>query len=266
MGARQCLSPFFPEVHMSSRYYDMPHTRLASVLLLQLLSHLLTVLKNKGIRAPTSSGWVCGHTSLPAHSYRMEDEGEPSVQAVQGHICTRWTRLLGYPLRALRVYIEKFYWKSEQLFVGFGNRTKGGPVTKQTIYRWLVNAITLAYSSSGVAVPRRSQNPFHQRHRLFLGMVQRGVHFRHLWGGWLVLAIHILKVLQPGCPRLAGQIFFCLSNNLSGSLDEHCSSPSFAWSVHNYMGARCHFGTTPRPRMTLKAHPVLGVFYWLPWA
>ncbi len=26
----------------------------------------------------------------------------------------------------------------------------------------------------------RSQSPFHQRHRLFLGMVQRGVHFRHL--------------------------------------------------------------------------------------
>ncbi len=32
----------------------------------------------------------------------------------------------------------------------------------------------------GVAVPHRSQSPFHQRHLLFLGMVQWGVHFRHL--------------------------------------------------------------------------------------
>ncbi len=37
----------------------------------------------------------CLCTSLPTHSYRMEGEGEPSVQAVQSHICTRWTRLLG---------------------------------------------------------------------------------------------------------------------------------------------------------------------------
>ncbi len=32
---------------------------------------------------------------MPAHSYRMEGEGEPSVQAVQSHICTLWMRLLG---------------------------------------------------------------------------------------------------------------------------------------------------------------------------
>ncbi len=78
----------------------------------------------------------------------------------------------------------------------------------------------------GVAVPNRSQSLFHQRHRLVLGMVQRGVHFRHLWGGRLVLAAHICKVLQPGCPRLAGQSPFCSSSNLSGSLDQLCSSPS----------------------------------------
>ncbi len=68
-------------------------------------------------------------------------------------------------------------------------------------------------------------------------MVQRGVHFRHLWGGWLVFTVHICKVLHP---RLSGQSPFCLSSNLSGSLDQHCSSPSFAWSVHNYMDARYH--------------------------
>ncbi len=32
-------------------------------------------------------------------------------------------------------------------------------------------------------------------------MVQRGLHFGNLRGGWLVLAVHICKVLQPGRPR-----------------------------------------------------------------
>ncbi len=49
----------------------------------------------KRIRAPASSGWVCGHTSLLAHSYQIEGKAEPSVQAVQSYICTRWTHLLG---------------------------------------------------------------------------------------------------------------------------------------------------------------------------
>ncbi len=59
------------------------------------------------------------------------------------------------PVRALRIYIERSasYRKSEQLFVGFGNRAKGGPVTKQRSFRWLVDAITLAYSSSGLQCP-----------------------------------------------------------------------------------------------------------------
>ncbi len=91
----------------------------------------------------------------------------------------------------------------------------------------------------GVAVLHQSQSPFHQRQRLFMGMVQQNVHFRHLWGGQLVLAVHICKVLQPACPCLAGQSPFCLSINLMGSLDQHCSSPSFAWSVHT-MDARYH--------------------------
>ncbi len=58
-------------------------------------SHIYWRHWRKRIRAPASSGWVCGRTSLPAHSYRMEGEGEPSVQSVQSHIRTRWTRLFG---------------------------------------------------------------------------------------------------------------------------------------------------------------------------
>ncbi len=58
-------------------------------------SHIRWRRWRKRIRAPASSERVCGHTSMPAHSYRMEGEGEPSVQAVQSHICTLWMRLLG---------------------------------------------------------------------------------------------------------------------------------------------------------------------------
>ncbi len=59
------------------------------------------------------------------------------------------------PVRALRVYIEAFCLirKVRTAFVGFGNRAKGGPVTKQGIYRWLVDAITLAYSPLGLQCP-----------------------------------------------------------------------------------------------------------------
>ncbi len=59
------------------------------------------------------------------------------------------------PVRALRIYIEcsASYRKSEQLFVGFGNHAKGGPVMKQKISRWLVDAITLVYSSLGLQCP-----------------------------------------------------------------------------------------------------------------
>ncbi len=42
-------------------------------------SHIRWRLWRKGIRAPATSGWVCGRTSLPAHSFRMKGEGEPFV-------------------------------------------------------------------------------------------------------------------------------------------------------------------------------------------
>ncbi len=61
-------------------------------------------------------------------------------------------KVLSTPFRAqvialsAKMYIERsaLYRKSEQLFVGFGNHAKGGPVMKQRISRWLVDAITLA--------------------------------------------------------------------------------------------------------------------------
>ncbi len=51
------------------------------------------------------------------------------------------------PVRALRIYIERSvpFRQSEQLFVCFGGRTKGSPVTKQRLSRWIIDAFKLAY-------------------------------------------------------------------------------------------------------------------------
>ncbi len=55
------------------------------------------------------------------------------------------------PVRALRIYIERSapFRQSEQLFVCFVSHTKGSPVTKQRLSRWIIDAIKLAYSSLG---------------------------------------------------------------------------------------------------------------------
>lgn len=59
------------------------------------------------------------------------------------------------PVRALRVYIECSapFRQSEQLFVCFGSCTKGSPVTKQRLSKWIIEAISLAYSSLGLPCP-----------------------------------------------------------------------------------------------------------------
>ncbi|XP_016424125.1 adhesion G protein-coupled receptor E1-like [Sinocyclocheilus rhinocerous] len=59
------------------------------------------------------------------------------------------------PVRALRAYIERsgLFRQSEQLFVCFGGRCKGLPVTKQRLSRWIVDAIALAYASEGLQCP-----------------------------------------------------------------------------------------------------------------
>ncbi|KAL0148789.1 hypothetical protein M9458_055967 [Cirrhinus mrigala] len=61
------------------------------------------------------------------------------------------------PVRALRMYIERSasFRQSEQLFVCFGGRNKGHPITKQRLSRWIVDAIMLAYSSLGLQCPVR---------------------------------------------------------------------------------------------------------------
>ncbi len=59
------------------------------------------------------------------------------------------------PVRALRFYIERSapFRQMEQLFVCFGGHTKGSPVTKQRLSKWIIDTIALAYSSLGLQRP-----------------------------------------------------------------------------------------------------------------
>ncbi len=43
--------------------------------------------------------------------------------------------------------------KSDQLFVCYGPSKRGLPTTKQTLSRWIVDAITMSYESSGLPSP-----------------------------------------------------------------------------------------------------------------
>ncbi|KAJ8004404.1 hypothetical protein DPEC_G00135360 [Dallia pectoralis] len=59
------------------------------------------------------------------------------------------------PVRALDAYIHRTaLWRlSEQLFVCFGPPKRGGPVSKQRMSKWVVEAISLAYESAGQPSP-----------------------------------------------------------------------------------------------------------------
>ncbi len=79
----------------------------------------------------------------PRHGYMLSALPSSEVDQELSLLC---------PVRALRVYIERSapFRQSEQLFVSFGNRAKGHPVTKQRLSKWIVDAVTLAYSSLGL--------------------------------------------------------------------------------------------------------------------
>ncbi|KAL0203744.1 hypothetical protein M9458_001762, partial [Cirrhinus mrigala] len=59
------------------------------------------------------------------------------------------------PVRALDAYVHRaaLWRKSDQLFVCYGPPKKGHPATKQTLSRWIVDAISTAYESSDLPSP-----------------------------------------------------------------------------------------------------------------
>ncbi len=145
---------------------------------------------------------------------------------------------------ALRIFIEHSasYSKSEQLFVGFGNHTKGGPVTKPRIFRWLVDAITLAHSSSGLQCPIRVR-----------AHSTRGIASSWAWSSGVSIS-DICEVAGWSSPSTFARFYnldvpvlqasfagpFCLDSNLFGFTWPTLFKPLFAWSVHNCMDARYH--------------------------
>ncbi|KAI2645311.1 Transposon Ty3-G Gag-Pol polyprotein [Labeo rohita] len=59
------------------------------------------------------------------------------------------------PVRALDTYVHRaaMWRKSDQLFVCYGPAKRGFLATKQTLSRWIVDAISTAYESSGLPTP-----------------------------------------------------------------------------------------------------------------
>ncbi|KAI2667323.1 Signal recognition particle SEC65 subunit [Labeo rohita] len=59
------------------------------------------------------------------------------------------------PVRALRIYTERTrgFRGSDQLFVSWMRPRTGKPITKQRLSHWIVEAISLAYSSKGLVPP-----------------------------------------------------------------------------------------------------------------
>ncbi len=53
--------------------------------------------------------------------------------------------------------------------------------------------------------------------------------------------------------------------HLMGSLDQHCSSPSFTWSIHTIWTPGINLWDHTQATVDPMAQPVLGVFSWLPW-
>ncbi|KAL0162423.1 hypothetical protein M9458_041819, partial [Cirrhinus mrigala] len=60
------------------------------------------------------------------------------------------------PVRALDTYVHRaaMWRRVDQLFVCYGPPKKGLPASKQTLSRWIVDAITLAYDSLGLPSTR----------------------------------------------------------------------------------------------------------------
>lgn len=59
------------------------------------------------------------------------------------------------PVRALRIYVNRTegFRQSDQLFVSWAKPRSGKPITKQRLSHWIVEAISLAYSSKGLTAP-----------------------------------------------------------------------------------------------------------------
>jgi len=100
-----------------------------------------------------------------------------------------------FPVRALRIYLDHSasFRQTEQLFVCFGGQSKGDPVTKLRLSRWMVDAISLAYQwvrfDTLVLRPIRLEAWPHR------GLGHLGFPFKIFVEVQLVLCLHIYEIL-----------------------------------------------------------------------
>ncbi|KAL0188094.1 hypothetical protein M9458_015193, partial [Cirrhinus mrigala] len=97
------------------------------------------------------------------------------------------------PVCALDAYVHRaaLWRKSEQLFVCYGPAKKGYPASKETLSRWIVDAISTADGGQGSLYPR---------YGCFQSSYGRCPNTGHLQRCRMVHAPYLCKVLQPRCP------------------------------------------------------------------
>ena len=106
------------------------------------------------------------------------------------------------PVRALRVYSDRTEGlrKGNQLFVSWAKPHVGKPVSKQRLSHWIVEAITLAYTSKeGSSASCRLASSLHQGFSDLMGPFQRCPYSGGVCCCMLGFAPHVRKVLQVGC-------------------------------------------------------------------
>ncbi len=114
------------------------------------------------------------------------------------------------PVRALDAYVHRtaLWRKSDQLLVCYGPPKEGFPAAKQTLSRWIVDAIIVAYESSDLPSPLGGQGSFNQRYGGLQGLSRRCPYSGHLWRCWVVYAPSLRQILWP---RSASHSWPCCS-------------------------------------------------------
>ncbi len=102
------------------------------------------------------------------------------------------------PVRALKLYVDrsKVWRKFPQLLICFGAGRHGLATSKQRIYHWVRDAISLAYEArnlpSPISLRAHSTRGVASSQALF-----RGVPLEDMCCGRMVLSAHLCQVLQP---------------------------------------------------------------------
>ena len=91
-------------------------------------------------------GYVPKSLNTPFRAQVISLSALPSEEGDSSCLC---------PVRALRAYVSRsaVFRQTEQLFVSFSGRSKGAAVSKQSLSRWVVDAIALAYTTKGFQCP-----------------------------------------------------------------------------------------------------------------